>query len=528
MSGRSKLALGIDVGTGTTKAVIADEAGKVLWQATASYQYQSPRPHYAEQDPEDWWRAVCHVTRRLFRKWPETRKRIAAVAVSGQGVAAVLLDSRGRVLRPAILWLDRRSADDAEQLQACCGDRAVAISGKIPASYNFEPKLRWIQRHEPAIWSSCWKAFTTTSFVTYRLAGNPVMNHSDGGILLAYDLAGRRWSNELLGLMGLPDSVYCELAESDAVIGKITEQAAAATGIPAGVPVVAGGEDTSSAGLAIGALTSETGQLSLGTANTVNVPINCPAVHPRLLAFPHVLRGWTLIGGSLSSGGLATHWIGKILSGNSSAASISSTNRFTREAATIAPGSDGLIFLPYLAGELQPINDGFARGMFFGLNAEMGRAHLVRAVLEGNALAIEHNLSLAKTVGAVPKQLVAVGGPARNALLCQIIADVTGLSVRVMDESGGAALGSAILAAHGVRMTSSMKAMQAAHARQRDVFQPDLERHMAYQEVFKTYVELYPRIKDLYPRPCSSPGIESRRVNSRVHLQQTNTRPGLC
>jgi xylulokinase len=426
------------------------------------------------------------------------------VAVSGQGVAAVLLDGKGRVLRPAILWLDRRSAEDAEQLQNSWGDKIVSISGKPPASYNFEPKLRWIQRCEPEIWSRCWKAFTTTSFITYRLTGKPVMNHSDGGILLAYDLAGRRWSSELLALMDLPGSVYCELAESDAVIGQVNQAASADTGIPCGVPVVAGGEDTSSAGLAMGVLTSDTGQLSLGTANTVNVPVRHPVIHPQLLAFPHVLRDWTLIGGSLSSGGLAMEWIGRIVSGNSTATSDELMNELTDGASTISPGSDGLIFLPYLAGELQPINDGFARGVFFGLNVEMGHAHLVRAVFEGNALAIEHNLSLAKTVGAAPRCLAAVGGPTRNALLCRIIADVTGLPVQVMDENGGSALGGAILAAKGIGMTSSIEAMQVAHARPREAYKPDAGSHSIYQKVFQTYVEIYPRLKDLYPRFCSA------------------------
>jgi xylulokinase len=517
MNGKSDLALGIDVGTGTTKVVLADSRGEVLWQASSSYQYQSPRPECAEQDPQDWWEALGSATRTLFREHPGAEQRIAAVAVSGQGVGAVLLDGQGSVLRPAILWLDRRCADDAEQLQISHGEKIVSISGKLPASYNFEPKLRWIQRHEPEIWSRCWKALTTTAFITYRLTGNAVMNHSDGGILLGYDLARRQWSNELLGLMDLPASVYCDLAPSDVVIGQITESASADTGIPRRVPVVAGGEDTSSAGLAMGVLTSDTGQLSLGTANTVNVPVRDPVIHPQLLAFPHVLRDWTLIGGSMSSGGLATQWIGKIVSGSSAVLSHEAVNELMREAGAISPGANGLIFLPYLAGELQPINDGFARGVFFGLNAEMRRAHLVRAVLEGNALAIEHNLSLARTVNAAPERLVAVGGPARNALLCQIIADVTGLPVLVMDESAGAALGSAILGAQGVGMISSVESMQAAHAKLRQTYRPDAERHATYQKAFKTYIELYPRLKDLYPRSGSAREWDER-VNSDVHI----------
>jgi xylulokinase len=410
--GQGDLVLGIDVGTGTTKVVLADVHGAVLWQSSSGYGYQCPHPGYAEQNPSDWWHAVCRSTQSLFRENPGCQSRVAAVGVSGQGVAAVLLDRKGAVLRPAILWLDRRSAADAEQLKLTHGHAIAAISGKQPGSYNFEPKLRWIQRHEPEVWSRTWKALTTTSFITYKLTGNPAVNHSDGGICLGYDLTARRWSADLLELMGLPVSIYGDLADSDTIVGTITEDAAAQTGIPFGVPVVAGGEDTSSAGLAMGVFTSETAQLSLGTANTVNVPVDHAAVHPELLSFPHVLRNITLIGGSTSSGGLAVQWITKVLGGNS--CTNEQVNQLTEEASRFEPGAGGLIFLPYLAGELQPINDGFARGVFFGLDAEMGREHLTRAVLEGTAMAIEHNLSVAREVGVAPIRLVAVGGGPRE------------------------------------------------------------------------------------------------------------------
>ncbi|MGC2401569.1 MAG: FGGY family carbohydrate kinase [Acidobacteriaceae bacterium] len=497
---KTDLVLGIDVGTSTTKVVLADPYGLVFLQKSASYELSSPLPGYAEQDPADWWGAVCSLTQELFKEHAEMRERIAAVGVSGQGAGAVVIDGSGDILRPAILSLDRRSALDAEHLQSSCGSRVVEISGKLPASYNLELKLRWIKNYEPDIWARTWKVLTATSFITYRLTGNPVMNHSDGGISLAYDLSGRQWSSELLSLMELPRSVYCELAECDAIIGQITELAAQATGIPKGVPVVAGGEDTSSAGLAMGVFAPGTGQLSLGTSNTVFLHVNFPITHAKLLAFPHVLPNRTLIGGSMSSGGLAVQWIAGIVSGGSSQAD--SLNQATHEAAKLPAGTEGLIFLPYLAGELHPLNDGFARGVFFGLNAEMGRAHLFRAVLEANALAIEHNLSVARTVGAAAQTLIAVGGPTRNALLCQIIADVTGLTLQVMNEHAGAALGSAILAAQGVNL-SSLESMQAAHAKPGKLYSPSAERHSLYQKVFTTYTALYPRLKDLFPA-CSA------------------------
>lgn len=493
------LALGIDVGTGATKAVLADSRGHVLWQAASSYRYSSPRPQWAEQNPFDWWTALCECTRVLFDAHPEAANRVAAVGVSGQGVGAVAIDWSGAVLRPAILWLDQRCAADARDLQNQHGEQIARVSGKLPASYNFELKLRWIRTNEPQVWARVWKFLTPTAFITFRLSGTSVTNHSDAGICLGYDLAERRWSAELLDLLGLPNDVFCELAECTDTVGTVTPEAASETGIPAGIPVVAGGEDTSSAGLAMGVFTSDTGQLSLGTASTVYVPAARTTLHPHLLAFPHVLPDLNLIGGSMSSGGLSIDWLRKIFHGNRSADDLQLLN----EAAQLSPAADGLIFLPYLAGELQPIHDGFARGVFFGLTAEMGRAHLLRAVLEGLAFAIQHNLSIARTVDVVPRRLLAVGGPARNTVLCQIIADVTGIPVQVMDDKGGAALGSALLAAAGARI-ATLREMQAAHAHPQGCFNPVSSNADAYEEAWRTYADLYPRLKDLFARSPSA------------------------
>jgi xylulokinase len=494
------LLLGIDVGTSTTKAVLADVEGKLLAGQAASYAYSKPYPGWAEQDPEDWWQAVCRVIQELLRENPGAKDRIAGIGVSGQGVASVLLDRQGDPLRPAILWLDCRSASQANGLQARCSERIVAISGKCPAPYNVEPKLLWVKQNEPDLWKQVWKTLTTTAYVTYRLTGRAVMNHSDGGILLAYDLARREWSQEAMDLMGIEPSVYCDLAACHQVIGAVTSKAAEATGLRAGTPVVAGGEDTSSAGLAMGVVSPENGQLSMGTASTVNIPLAKVVTDPRLLAFPHVIEGLTLVGGSMVAGGAAMDWMAEVVSGAEPGDSELRLHNLTEEAVQVPHGSDGLIFLPYLAGELQPINDGFARGVFFGLDLSKSRGHLVRAVMEGTALAIQHNLSITRTLGANVQSLIAVGGPTRNNLWCQIIADVTGLRVQVMQERGGAALGDAILAAMGVGLIESPETMQRAHAIAGEFYLPHSGNHQRYEEVFKIYKELYPRLRELFPR----------------------------
>jgi xylulokinase len=506
------LTLGIDVGTTTAKAVLADVEGKFLADRAAGYDYSKPRPGWAEQDPEDWWQAVCRIVRALLDHFPRAKRQIAAIGVSGQGVASLLLDQQGRPLRPAILWLDCRSAIQADALKAQSGQRIVAISGKSPAPYNVEPKLLWVKQNEPEIWKRVWKTLTTTAYITYRLTGRAVMNHSDGGILLAYDLARRGWSQEAIELMGIPPSFYCELAPCHQVIGAVTQQAADETGLRQGTPVIAGGEDTSAAGLAMGVTSSEAAQLSMGSASTVYVPVTKPASDPRLLAFPHAIDGLTLVGGSMVAGGNAMDWIAAVISETEGDNASGRIQTLTREAADVSAGSDGLIFLPYLAGELQPINDGFARGVFLGLDLSKSRGHLVRAVMEGTAFAIEHNLSITKELGAQVRNLIAVGGPTRNRLWCQIITDVTGIPVQVVQERGGAALGDAILGAMGAGLIESPDAMQQHHAAAGENFIPHSGHHQLYQEALRIYRDLYPPLKELFPRLAKLTRSEGRAV----------------
>ncbi|MGH9454607.1 MAG: xylulokinase, partial [Terriglobia bacterium] len=236
------------------------------------------------------------------------------------------------------------------------------------------------------------------------------------------------------------------------------------------------------------------------------IPLAEPVVDPRLLAFPHVVSNLTLLGGSMVGGGNAMEWIGRVvrpLHGEAVHLSPENLATLTREAADTPAGAGGVVFLPYLAGELQPINDGFARGVFFGLSLSTRRGGLVRAVMEGAAFAIRHNLEVARTLGTGPKRLVAVGGPMRNELWCQIIADVTGLPVQVMEEHGGAPLGDAILAAKGAGLIASHRPMVDAHARPRRLFEPRPETRERYEQMFGIFIDLYPRLKDLFPRLAS-------------------------
>jgi xylulokinase len=515
------LLLGIDVGTSSVKVVLADQRGNFFATASSSYKYKQTFQGQAEQDPEDWWKAISHATQSLRSAYAEEWKRIACIGVSGQGVAAIPVGADGAPLRDAILWLDTRASAEARELAENYGKEAAAISGKMPAAYNFEPKLLWLQRHDAELWQRTEKVLTTTSFIILRLTGKSVMNYSDAGITLSWDLKRNCWSEELMNRIGIAKEKFCTAVPCPQIIGHVTKEAALATGIPYGIPVVAGGEDTSCAGLAMGVLSEQDVQLSMGTATTINVPFSRPVSDSRLLSFPHVIEGLTLMGGSMVAGGIALDWLQTVLGNLDAGEKLREEwmEKLTLEASAILAGSNGLIFLPYLAGELQPINDGFARGMFFGLSLSTSRAEMFRSVMEGTAFAIEHNLRIVREAGARPSRILAVGGPTRNDLWCQIIADVTGLPLHASDERGGAALGSAILAGIGIDLFRDPLPMQRAHSSERRPFTPDNANHCEYSRIFSIYKDIYPVVKDLFPRLTEGPKTSADGVRSiDVHL----------
>jgi len=490
------LLLGIDVGTSTAKAVLADVDGKELYTASRRYGYEAPNPDWAEQSPETWWSAVAGAVHHVVEAAGDAG-RVAGIAVSGQGVAAVLLGQDGTPLRPAMLWMDCRASEETLALSPAA-ERFISIAGKAPGAYNVEPKLMWVRKHEPAVWQHLWKVTTTTGYITYRLTGNPVMNHSDAGVLMAYDLKRQRWSEELLDLMGLSPGHFCDLAPSTEVVGTLTAEAGRDLGLPPGVPVVAGGEDTSAAGLAAGAVEPGHAFLSLGTASTLYVPVQGAPVDSRLLTFPHVISGLSLIGGSMISGGGAFEWLAKLLCGNDLGGD-GWIESLSREAQTSPAGASGLVFLPYLAGELQPVSDSLARGVFLGLSFGTRRGDLVRAVMEGVAYAINHNAETIAELAGPIASFRAVGGPTRNPLWCQIIADVTGREVIVYDDRAGAPLADAALAAAGVGLVEAPYSLIERHVRPTRTYHARDEAHVRYRQLFQVYLEVYPRVKHLFP-----------------------------
>lgn len=437
---RHGLVIGVDVGTGSAKAVVLDPDGGVLGRGSASYPMQTPRPSLAEQHPGHWWAgvvaAVCHATQDV------RADRVAAIAVSGQGAAVVLLDAAGFPVRPALIHLDQRAGAEAEELASSdVGAAVAAANGNRVGAWNVAAKLTWMRRHEPESFSRGAAITSAAGFILARLTGSLLQSVSDAGISDLFCRSSRQWSAHVLTALDLPTDLLPDICESTDDLGPLTAAAATALGLSERVRVVAGGEDTSAAALAAGVLERGDAYLSLGTAGVVGVAVG-PAAgpEPRLLTFPHVRRRLDLLSGSMTSAGSAVQWL----------AGLTGTDPRTllAEAETVPAGAGGVLFLPYLAGELHPVSDPAARGIFAGLSLATNRAQLARAVVEASAAAIAHNLAVATNAGAAPTRLSAIGRPTGSAAWMQAVADATGIPVDVPADDG-APLGAAILAAAG-------------------------------------------------------------------------------
>ena len=484
-----ELLIGLDIGTSTVKAILTAPDGQIITRASVEYPTHYPKPGWAEQDPQDWWLGVVEVVRMLEAA---THGEVAGIGVSGQGCAVTLIDRDGQVVRPAIIWMDSRSEPQCQRLRDCCLEDVLAQNGKMPAPYNADPVLMWLQDNEPASIEAAETSLTTTAYINFRLSGQKVANFSDASILMAFDLESKAWSEDLIQSFDVPARLYPPLAACDQVIGELIPAAAAELGLPAGIPVIAGGEDTSSAGLASGSARQGLVFLSLGTAGTIYVPADHKTVHPQLLTFLHVLEGQYLLGGSMAALGASLSWCHKLLGDRLDFESMLSLAQGSE------PGAGRLIFLPYMSGELQPINDGNARGVLFGLSLSTERKHIVRAIMEGTAYAIAHNLAIIETLGIPITEVRAVGGPTRSAFWCQVIADIIGRPLNVVSNEGGAPLGDALLAAKGVGLLQDAAEMALKAARIEHTYQPDPGLNDLYQGLFAIYRQLYPQVKEQY------------------------------
>ncbi len=503
------LLLGIDLGTSSVKVLLATARGKAVGRGTAEYPILRTGPDRAEQDPEAWWRAISTATRAAVGTADDlpvgrgASTRIAAIGFSGQMHGTVLLSAAHRVLAPAIIWPDQRSAVEVAALTEELGrERAIRLAGG-PLATGFQiATLRWLRAHEPALLDKAAVVLAPKDAIRLRMTGRVASEPSDGSGTGMLDPATRSWAPDLVAASGLDASRLPPILEAAEVAGTLLPAAAEDLGLPAGIPVVTGGADTPVGMVGAGVVTPDALLLTISTGGQLAVPAVTPEVdltgrsHTFCAALPpESSAGWYRMAASLSAG-MALAWLRDAVLGLQGA---DAYDRMLGWAANAPPGARGLVFLPYLAGERSPHMDPGARGVLMGLTAAHGRNELVRAVVEGITLGCYDASRALEEAGRPPGSIVFAGGGSRSPLWQQILADIFDLPVRRLETSEQAALGACLLAAAGSGLVDPTRAA-AEWASCGPVVEPDPARHAAYQEVYGIFRDGYPTLREAFRR----------------------------
>jgi xylulokinase len=484
-----------DLGTTGDKATLVDSRGRVVTAVTVPYDTDFGPAGKAEQDPQEWWRALCEATRLLLDRSPGAREQIAAVSFSGQMMGAVLLDAHGEPVRPAIIWADTRSTAQTNQLVERVGmDRAYNITGhRLNATYSLS-KVMWVRDNEPETFSRSRHVLCAKDFVAYRLTGVLATDPSDASGMNAYDQAAGTWSTELLEAAGVERSLFADIVPSTTIIGTVTPAAAAETGLLAGTPVVMGGGDGPMAALGSGVVDATSGAYAyLGSSSWVSFAADAPLHDPgmRTMTFNHVIPGRYVPTATMQAGGASLQWIVDSLEPGAE-------HRYEEllESASNAQASeDDLFFLPHLLGERSPYWNPNARAVFVGLARHHGPANLVRAVVEGVAFNLYTGLDAFTSTGASIDSIDAIGGAANSAPLLQIFSDVWGLPIRrraLVDEA--TALGAAVVGGVAIGMFDDFDVADRLSDLTGE-FAPAAGKHARYLESHERFLDAYRRLE---------------------------------
>ncbi len=493
--------LGIDVGTGGTRALIIDAEGLVVASATADHEpFASPKIGWAEQNPEDWWRACCVAVRKVLSEGNVRGGDISCVGFSGQMHGAVMLDGADNVVRPALIWCDVRTEKQCHDLTRAIGpDKLIQLTCN-PALANFTlSKFLWVRENEPENWSRVRSVMLPKDYVRFRLSGDKAIDVADASGTLLLDVANRRWSREMLEAAGMDPKLLPAVFESPDVCGQISKAGAAATDLKEGTPVVAGAGDQAAGAIGMGIATPGAVSATIGTSGVVFAATDRPALDPkgRLHTFCHAIPGRWHVMGVTQAAGLSLRWFRDQFGAGHYDGS-DAYDRLAAEAATIPPGADGLLWTPYLMGERTPHLDPNARGALVGITASHTRAHIIRAIFEGVAFSLRDTFTIFGEIGVPVKQIRLGGGGAKSPLWRQIQADVYGHEVELVEAEEGAAYGAAILAGVGAGVWPTVDSACAAIVRVASRVPPTPASVKKMNESYAAYRRVYPATRSIF------------------------------
>jgi xylulokinase len=496
--------LGIDLGTSAVKCILVDENGAVKGSHSVEYPLLQPHPGWAEQQPEDWWNGTVEGVKGLLAKTGVAGSEVIGIGLSGQMHGSVFLDRERNVVRPALLWCDQRTGEQCDWIEQTIGrERLGQLTGNRALTGFTAPKAVWLKEREPVNFARTAHLLLPKDYVRLQLTDEFGMDMADASGTLLLDVAGRRWSEEVVKALGIPMEWLPPLFESNDIAGRLTAEAAALTGLAPGTPVVAGGGDQACGAVGVGVVKSGIASVALGTSGVVFVHDDAYSPDPecRLHAFCHGVPGkWHRMGVMLAAGGSFQWWKNQFGFEEKELAARDGRDvyEYLTELAAEAPlGSEGLLFLPYLTGERTPHPDPKARGGFIGLNLRHTKAHLTRAVLEGITFGLRDSLELMKESGVEIRELRVNGGGARSRFWRQMIADIFGIPVVTVNSTDGPAYGAAVMAASGV-LQQDTAALCEAWIKVVDRIEPNAADQSRYEPYYKLYRSLYPTLRDTF------------------------------
>ena len=476
--------LGIDIGTSSCKTALFGEDGVLIASASQAYPVRYPHPGWAEQNPEDWWNAVVQAIRETLEKSGVKPSCVAGIGIDGQSWSAIPVDREGSVLAPTPIWTDSRAQEECGDMRAAVpGEEWYRVSGNpISPSYTL-PKVLWMKKHMPQVYEKTAYILQSNSYIIFRLTGKITQDKSQGYGWACFDMKTGAWNLDLLKAIGINKNVLPDLFECHEIVGNVDQEAARATGLPCGIPVVAGGLDAACGSLGAGVLHNGQTQEQGGQAGGMSICLDECKPHPALIISRHVVKDKWLLQGGTTGGAGTVKWLREELFPDKAFSTL------TELAGCAEAGSEGLLFLPYMAGERSPIWNSNAKGVFFGLDYSKNASHMIRSVMEGVAFSLRHNLETAEEVNAAAGILRSVGGSTNSDVWMQIKADVTGHSLEVPNGDHATTFGAAILAGVGTGVFSSFdEAVGKIKVTRR--YEPRTEQHKKYDQCYAVYRKL--------------------------------------
>lgn len=492
--------IGLDVGTTGLKGVLVDDEGQVVSKSEGTYPLKQPHPGWSEQDPQDWWTALQTVTKELTSLLPRQGK-LCAVGLSGQMHGSVFLDSEGKILYPAILWNDQRTDYECQEILDLTQGQIIRWTSNPPRTAFTATKILWARRHLPKVYRSTAHVVLPKDYLRYRLTGEFVTEVTDASGTNLLDVSRRAWSEEVFAALDIPMEWMGRVVESPEITGYVSQDAAQATMLPEGTPVVGGGADQATAAIGNGVAQEGILSITLGTSGVVYVQMSEMHIDPSgaLHTFCHAVPGmWQMMAGVLSAGG-SLRWYRDVVAEpevhRAAEASLDPYDEICRMADAVSIGAGGLIFLPYLTGERCPHADPRARGTWFGLTSTHHRGHLSRAILEGTSYALRDLVSIIHDLGVRINEVRVAGGGARSRVWLQILADILNQPLLPSKVQDASAFGAAILAASaGGR---SLVELCSQWVRTEDAILPNSQAHERYNAYYRIFRHLYPATREL-------------------------------